>query len=133
MRVLGLTLTACVVLALSACSGDSTKKDKDGKGKDGKNGGSKSNAAKIVGTWEPADPKGAGMTLEFTSDGKLKMDAGPIKIEGTYKVDGDKLTTTMKAEGGKEKTETGKIKELTDTKLVTEDPKGKTDEFKRKK
>jgi uncharacterized protein (TIGR03066 family) len=139
MRVLKLALTACLVLALSACSGD-TKKDKDGKGKDGKNGkpaGEKSNAEKIIGTWEVVKSEEAppGAIMEFTKDGKMKMTAKIMgkeqTMEATYKVDGDKITVTMKA-GGKEKTETATIKTLTDTKLVTEDEKKKIDEFKKK-
>jgi uncharacterized protein (TIGR03066 family) len=99
-----------------------------------------SKAEKIIGKWEPAkaDPKAPGFTLEFTKDGKLKVSIAlpgadkPLMIEGTYKVEGDKLTTTGKGPDGKEKTDTGTIKELTDSKLVI-DKDGKTDEFKRKK
>ncbi len=34
--------------------------------------------------------------------------------------------------GGKSKTETSKIKKLTETELIIEDDKGKVDEYKRK-
>ena len=131
MRILGFALTVCAALFLSACSaGSGTKKD----GKDGKKAAS--NADKIVGTWEVT--KGAempaGATVEFTKEGKLKatVKAGEKSItsEGTYKVEGDSLMTVMKTP--EEKKETLKIKSLTDTKLVTEDEKGKTDEFKKK-
>jgi uncharacterized protein (TIGR03066 family) len=50
---------------------------------------------------------------------------------GTYKVEGETIKSSHK-EGEKEVTETVKIKTLTDTKLVTEDEKGKIDEFKKK-
>lgn len=128
MRVFGLALTACVVLSLSACSGKSDKKDDKG-------GAGKSNADKIIGKWEPAtaDPKSGGIVLEFTKDGKMLIAVTglPKAMEGTYKVEGDKLTTTGKGPDGKEKTESGTIKTLTDTKLVIEKD-GKADEFKRK-
>jgi uncharacterized protein (TIGR03066 family) len=93
-------------------------------------------AGKIVGTWKPT--KGeipASTTVEFTKNGKMKLNikAGgrTISLEGTYKVDGDKLTTTGKGPDGKEKTVTVKIKKLTDKELVIEDEKGKTEEFKK--
>lgn len=135
MRVLGLTLTACVVLALSACSGGSDKKEKDGKGKEGKNGAQKSNAEKIIGTWEMEKPEaGAGTLMDFGKDGKVKVTVKgrPKPLEGTYKVEGDKLSITMKKPDGKDETQTETITTLTDTKLVTKDDKGKTSEFKKK-
>jgi len=119
MRILGSAFAICLVLSLAGCGG-------------------KSNADKIVGTWEITKsesdaPKGA--TVEFTKDGKIKMTAKveghEISMEGTYKVDGDKLTTTMKM-GNKEKTETAKIKSLDDSTLKIEDEKGKVDEFMKK-
>src|SRR5215469_3814151 len=115
MRVLGLTLTACLVLALSACSGD-TGKDKGGKGKNGKDGAQKSNAEKIIGRWEVVKSEGPtppGSTFEFTKDGKMKM---TVMIEGkeetvqvSYKVEEDKMTVTMKGPDGKENSETATI------------------------
>jgi uncharacterized protein (TIGR03066 family) len=181
MRSLGLALMACVVLALSACSGDTGKdkgkgqdgkhgkdsqgKDrksgedgKDGKGKggtngeggkakDGKNGkesSSKSNAAKLIGTWEfvKAEDKAAapptGTTFEFTKDGKqirtmpLPGVDKPSKVEAAYKVEGDKILVTSKDPGGKEKTVSAPIKKLTDDTLIIEQD-GKAVEFKRKK
>jgi uncharacterized protein (TIGR03066 family) len=98
-----------------------------------------SNAKKIVGVWEltkSATPAPPGATLEFTKDGKLKFRAEvkgkPIEEVGTYKVQGNKIHVTFRV-GGQEKQETGTIKTLTDTRLVIEDPKGKIDEYKRKK
>jgi uncharacterized protein (TIGR03066 family) len=99
----------------------------------------KKNAEKLVGTWVVSKSKQVppGTTLEFTKDGKLKV-AVPvgemtIKVEGTYKVEGKGFKTTMKGPDGKEKTDTVKIKELTDKKLVTENDKGEIDEFTKKK
>ncbi|HEY1861446.1 MAG TPA: TIGR03066 family protein, partial [Gemmataceae bacterium] len=91
---------------------------------------------KLVGVWEATKgdaPKGA--TLEFSKDGKLKIafeaDGKKIAIEGTFKVDGDSLETNLKGPDGKEHKETMKIKTLTEKELVTEDEKGKIDEFKK--
>lgn len=144
MRVLGFALTACLVLSLSACSGKSDKDKGSGSGS-GSGGRSSSvtptaasNAEKIIGMWEVT--KGEmppGSTVEFGKDGKMKMTMKvpggkpPVSMEATYKVEGDTIKSTMKA-GGMEKTETLKIKELTDSKLVTLDEKNTTDEFKKK-
>src|SRR5262245_29891888 len=108
MRQLGLFATAFLVLCLAACSGkkEDKKDDKDsGKGK--------TNEEKLIGTWEAAKPSKdlpPGATLEFTKDGKLIMEAKvkipakdkekekemPVRMEGTYKVDGDKITSVLK-------------------------------------
>jgi uncharacterized protein (TIGR03066 family) len=99
----------------------------------------KKNAEKLLGTWVVSKSKEVppGTTLEFTKDGKLKVvvPVGEMKItvEGTYKVEGKGFKATMKGPDGKEKTDTVKIKELTDKKLVTENDKGEIDEFTKKK
>jgi len=95
------------------------------------------NKDKVIGIWEVTKsgsgiPPGA--TFEFTKDGKLKVtikaDGKEVTVEGTYKVEGDTITSA----GPKgEKPDKNKIKKLTDTELVTEDEKGKVDEFKKKK
>jgi uncharacterized protein (TIGR03066 family) len=102
-------------------------------------GGDKnSNAAKIVGDWEVTKSEEAppGATVEMTKDGKLitkaTINGKALSLEGTYKVEGNKLRT-VQTFGGKRVEETMTIKTLTDTKLVTQDEKGKIDEFKRKK
>ena len=139
MRTLGFVWTLGAVVCLAGC-GSQPEKQEGGKDKARaarEDVGKKTNAEKIVGTWEVA--KGAelppGATFEFTKDGKMKMtakvDGKDFTSEGTYKVDGDTLTTTQK-QGPKEVTEKSKIKTLTDTTLVTEDEKGQAVEFKRK-
>jgi uncharacterized protein (TIGR03066 family) len=76
-------------------------------------------------------PRGA--TYEFTREGKVKIRMGAVNVEGTYAVDGDKLTITRKAAAaGKDETEAMTITRLTASELVTKDDKGKTDEFKKK-
>lgn len=99
---------------------------------------------KIVGTWLVTKSAGGlppSATLEFTKDGKLKISfkaqakgqktAQTFNAEGTYKVEGDKLSIVL-GQKGKERKETMTIKTLTDQKLVTVDPKGEEVEFKKK-
>jgi len=96
-----------------------------------------SNKEKILGSWE-VTKSGSGIPpgsiFEFTKDGKLKItvkaDGKEVTVEGTYSVEGDTITSA----GPKgEKADKNKIKKLTATELVTEDEKGKVDEFKKKK
>ena len=89
----------------------------------------------LIGKWTPKEdkkgPPGA-MTLEFMKDGKLAIaiEGGgkSDKIDGTYKLDGDKLVVSLVYEGAK-KEETLTVKKLTDAELETADSKGKTDSF----
>src|SRR5262249_26597235 len=117
MRVLGVTLVACVALGLSAWTED--KKPA-------------SNAEKIVGTWEGLTGASRGSLVEFTKEGKVKVtvegEGRPRTMEGTYKVEKDTLTVALE-EGG----QTVTIKSLTETKLVLQNKGGDTAEFKRKK
>ena len=88
----------------------------------------------LIGKWTPKEDKkgGAGMTLEFMKDGKLAIaiEGGgkSEKVDGTYKLDGDKLVVSLTYEGAK-KEETLTVKKLTDAELETADSKGKTDSF----
>jgi uncharacterized protein (TIGR03066 family) len=101
----------------------------------------KVDATKLVGMWEltkSADenaPKGA--TVEFTKDNKVTIafnaNGKDVKLEGTYKVDGDKLTVKLSLPGGKDNEDTDTIKSLTDEKLVLVDKDKKENEFTKKK
>lgn len=88
------------------------------------------NKEKIIGVWEvtkampdPGYAKGAYMTVEYTKDGKFKRTSalapgGKEKVEeGTYAVDGDKLTEMLP---GKKEGMTLKITKLTDKALILE-------------
>jgi uncharacterized protein (TIGR03066 family) len=131
MKIMRLATLACLTAGLVICSpssGGTTPAPK-----------TKTNKDKLIGTWvvtksAEAPPEA---TVEFTKDGKLilsaKVDGKDMKMEGTYTVDGDKITSVTKVSGGKELKETVTIIKLTNTELVTKDEKGKTDEFKRKK
>ena len=124
MKSLATAVACCLVLALA---GSLLAAEKD----------AKTNKDKLVGVWEVTKSEGApaGSTVEFTKDGKMivtvKADNKTEKVEGTYTVDGDSIKSNLKV-GDKEVKETAKIKKLTDKVLVTEDEKGKTDEFKKK-
>jgi uncharacterized protein (TIGR03066 family) len=83
---------------------------------------------KLVGKWQPADKKD-NVTLEFTKDNKLvvTVDIGgkPEKVEGTYKLDGNKLSIAITFMGKEEKDEIT-ITKLTDEEMEAES-KGKGD------
>jgi uncharacterized protein (TIGR03066 family) len=96
------------------------------------------NAKLIVGKWEVTaaheggPPKGG--TVEFTKDGKFTIsgdqDGMKLRIEGTYKVDGNKLALKFKMgdnEGAVEVT----IEKLDDKTMVSSSEHGKV-ELKRK-
>jgi uncharacterized protein (TIGR03066 family) len=86
----------------------------------------------IVGKWEvtKADqgtvPTGA--VVEFAKDGKIKItgkkDGAEMTIEGTYKVEKDTFTMTMKI-GDQEKSQTITITKMTDKEMATKDKDGK--------
>ena len=123
MKAIGSALVACFILVLSSSTDAQDKK-----------GDTKS---KLVGVWELVKGSGPpGATIEFKADGKLLMIAKvgekTLKMEGTYKVDGKKVTAIYKVEG-KEINDPTTIESLTATQLITVDDKGAKDEFKKVK
>ncbi|HEV3143596.1 MAG TPA: lipocalin family protein [Gemmataceae bacterium] len=88
---------------------------------------------KLVKSDEDA-PKGA--TAEFTKDGKLiiqfEQDGKQEKLEGTYTLEGSKLTVVLK-KGDNEDKDMLTITTLTDSKLVVENKDGKKHEFEKEK
>ena len=125
MKKLMFGLLACSLAFVIGCGGSTTS------GTSGGGGGGASNADKIVGTWTMVKkdgkemPKEAGdMTMEFTKDNKAKMSMnGKVVEEGTYKINGDKLTMAQPNDP-KDKPETSTIKTLTADTLVIVDTKG---------
>jgi uncharacterized protein (TIGR03066 family) len=101
MKALRLILGAWVVLALAGVSvaDDKTKPPaKDEKKEDKKD--NKEFKEKMVGTWELVSEDFSwkkGTLIKFTKDGKLNFRPPGEKkgLDGTYKLDGDKLTMTM--------------------------------------
>jgi uncharacterized protein (TIGR03066 family) len=105
----------------------------------------KTNAEKLVGTWKlVASSQGASedvtFIVGFTKDGKMTLriepkekDAEAIVLKGTYKLDKDKIDYTMDNGAGGQKKEILTIKTLTADDLVTVDPDGIKEEFKRVK
>lgn len=104
--VLGFTLA---VLAVHPAGADDKKVEKI-------------DAAKLVGKWELR-----GQVVEFMKDGKLAVTipgaGGSVKLNGTYKVEGNKLTTVVKAANGDAKT-TVVVSKQTDTELAGIDNNG---------
>ncbi len=93
--------------------------------------------SKLIGVWELVKGSGPpGSTLEFKNEGQLimiaKLGDKTLKLEGTYKVEGKKVTAIYKS-GDKEINDPATIETLTDTQLITVDGKGKKDEFKKLK
>jgi uncharacterized protein (TIGR03066 family) len=96
-------------------------------------------AKMLVGKWEvsKADegtvPKGT--MIEFTKDGKvkanIKKDDKDETISGTYKVEGDTFTVTMKM-GDDEHTQTITITKISKTEMSTKNKDGKVVELTRK-
>ena len=98
------------------------------------------NKEKLVGSWEVVKgDEGAppvGTVVVFNKDGKMKVthkqDDKEVTLEGTYTLDGDKVSIVLK-QGDKEVKHTVTIKKLTDTEFVAENEKGQKAEFKKKK
>ncbi|MHB1422735.1 MAG: lipocalin family protein [Gemmataceae bacterium] len=101
----------------------------------------KSNRTLLLGVWEVTkseDGTPPTTTVEFTRDGKVKIATKvgdeTLNLDGTYKLEDDKVTVTIKdPKEGEELTDTLTIIKLTEKVLITKDQKGKTDEFKKKK
>jgi uncharacterized protein (TIGR03066 family) len=95
-----------------------------------KKGDEKIDAKKLVGRWENVEFKEVGVskTAEFAKDGKAVFtdtDAkgNETKVEGTYRIDGNKLVVTVTLKG-KERQVTTTISKLTDAEMVGTDEKG---------
>jgi uncharacterized protein (TIGR03066 family) len=96
-------------------------------------------AKMMVGKWTvskaDADTVPPGTVIEFTADGKMKVagkkDDKEMSFEGTYKVEGDKFTFTMKV-GDMERMETITIVNITKTEMHTKNKDGKVVELTKK-
>ena len=96
------------------------------------------NAKKIIGTWEitKSEEVPAGSVVEFTKDGKLiintKLDDKDLKLEGTYKVEKDKLMIKITFMGETNES-TDEIVKLTDDAMELKDKDKKVTTLKKKK
>lgn len=104
----------------------------------------KLNADKLVGTWQLVKsdeqlPDDVVFFVDLAADGKMsvrmemKGTKESITMKGKYKVDGNKIDYTLMLPGGEKKQEILTIKKLTDNELITVDPDGIKEEFKRVK
>jgi uncharacterized protein (TIGR03066 family) len=114
-----------MTVLLALCGGLSADDKKDAP---------KIDPAKLVGKWTRAKQGGS---MEFTKDGKLfaaipDADGGTIKAEGTYTLDGNRLTIKVRVEG-KELTSTSTVTKLTDAELVTVNDGGEQKTYTRLK
>lgn len=93
--------------------------------------------AKLIGSWQMILPEEAKIDLKiiitFGNDGKASMAVDGFgkkdSKEGTWKLDGDKITITPKDE--KEKAETITVKSVSADKLILADKSGKDMSFKK--
>ena len=94
---------------------------------------------KMVGVWEITDTEGIapGTTVEFTKDGKIKLNTSQgdqkFTLEGTYKVEKDKLHYTYKLPDGGERKAVDTIKEVTNDRLVLLTEENRTEKYKKRK
>lgn len=90
----------------------------------------------IVGKWEvsKADPGTVpeGTLVEFTKDGKMKVVAMDMTIEGTYKLEKNTFTMKLKV-GDQEKSQKITITKISEKEMSSKDEGGKVVELKRKK
>jgi uncharacterized protein (TIGR03066 family) len=94
-------------------------------------------AAKLVGRWAPKEPKkGEEFVIEFARGDKMTvtgtLDGKPQTLEGTYKLDGNKLSFELKAPGETIK-ETIVVLKLTDDDFEARDKDGKVEALTRAK
>jgi uncharacterized protein (TIGR03066 family) len=105
-------LNAIVVLAFAGFATAEDKKEV------------KIDAKKLIGKWEPAEEvKNAKIVIEFSDNGKMTVqytiDGKVETMEGTYKVDGNKIE--MSKAGSKDVSRTLIVTKLTDDELVSKD------------
>lgn len=101
----------------------------------------KKDTAKLLGgSWEVVKAAPGtlpvGSLMEFGKEGKLKLsvtaEGKEHQLDGTYKVDGNKIALTVKI-GDAEKKQMLTIKKISQSDLSFEDEDGKSAELKRKK
>jgi uncharacterized protein (TIGR03066 family) len=95
------------------------------------------NGKLLIGKWEPKVLKKGELTsIEFTRDGKLiaiaEVGGKGARAEGTYKLEGNKLTFEVTYTGETTK-ETVTLLKLTDDEMESRDKEGKIDTYKRMK
>lgn len=86
----------------------------------------------IIGKWKPDDAKDEA-TLEFLKDGKLKIAAKEITLDGTYQFVDDNNISVKLTFGGETKEVKLKITLTKDELTTQEDGKDKKETFKRVK
>ncbi len=91
--------------------------------------------SKLIGKWELVieAKKTQSLTLEFHSGMKISVLVGDVKLDGTYSIyEDNKMDVSLKFMGEDHK-ESLTIRKLSADELITEDSKGKSETFKKKK
>lgn len=95
-------------------------------------------AKKLIGKWEPTKPEkdAPKMVLEIMDGGKfvfhVTVNDKTQKVDGTYKVTGEKIEVELKI-GDKVEKDTLTVIKLTDTEMVTKGKSGKEEAMKKVK
>src|SRR5262249_192821 len=116
MNVVRGLILGCMVLALAGCGGGGGNRDL------------------IIGKWKASEKKGGvelSATVEFSKEGRVKLDMGGISVTGKYKFIDDNTFEQEIEVLGKKVTEKVKIESLTKDKMVTIDKEGKKAELVR--
>ncbi|MFL5245684.1 MAG: hypothetical protein ACJ8FY_26610 [Gemmataceae bacterium] len=103
-----------------------------------KNENTEATKKKLAGVWiaQEGGKTPAGSTFEVSKDGHfrsvLKVSGTEIIHEGTYRIEGDKITATHRRKDGSEKVRVLKILKLSDNDLTVSDDDEKTTLKKKK-
>jgi uncharacterized protein (TIGR03066 family) len=99
-------------------------------------GGSNKPQDLIIGKWQGKETqagKETSGTLEFTKDGVLNIEMGPLNLKGKYKFIDDKNIETELSFMGQTKKDKLKVDSISNDKMVLVDPQGKKQELTRAK
>jgi uncharacterized protein (TIGR03066 family) len=109
-------LASVVLFSAAGCTGSPDAGKAGDGGAKGESGKERTNKDKLVGSWFPV--KDPDVSIVFDENGKVAFtnDRSKEQKEGTYTLDGDKLTLESKGQGS----QTFKVKQLTETALVFE-------------
>lgn len=95
-------------------------------------------AKQLIGKWQPTEPLkgGVDVTIEFADKGKMsfhvEVGGKTEKLDGTYKLDGDKLDMAITI-AGKEQKETFTLTKLSAEELIGKTKDGKEERYRKVK
>jgi uncharacterized protein (TIGR03066 family) len=128
MRALGVILSGWLLLGLAGVSAADNKPKPPAKDAEKEDKKAKIDKEKLIGAWEVTeDAVGEkGTVFEFAKKDKITLSAKKKKagLDGTYKLDGDKLTWSVGMAGVKVDSPPMKVTKLNEKELVLEYPNG---------